>query len=140
MITSRGKTSWKGTRAGSWRLVEARRDVGSRDVHICRYGELQRRLTELQVQREAARNKILRYKHLQTLLIPFKNPQVSVQPNLVTKDGELGRELDRMRILIARVTGKVEGLPRRARQQNSVEGPLDAPTEEEKLAGILGMR
>ena len=34
-----------------------------------------------------------------------------VQPNLVTRDGELEKELERMRVLLVRVAGRVAQLP-----------------------------
>lgn len=42
----------------------------------------------------------------------FKNVQDNVQPNLVTKDGELENELDKMKVLIARVREKLNRLQR----------------------------
>ena len=41
---------------------------------------------------------------------PFEHPRENVQPNLATKDGELVRELERMRILMERVAEKAEGM------------------------------
>lgn len=45
---------------------------------------------------------------MQQLLEPFREPQKNIQPNLVTRDGELVQELDKMRMLVARVGGRVE--------------------------------
>jgi hypothetical protein len=45
--------------------------------------------------------------HLQRLIEPFEDPQKDVQPNLITKDGELVQELDKMRMLVARVGGRI---------------------------------
>jgi len=42
------------------------------------------------------------------LLEPFKDPQTNIQPNLVTRDGQLGEELDRMRMLVAKISGRIE--------------------------------
>ena len=75
-----------------------------------RYRTLQTRLTALEAQRALQTQILAQRKHLQTLLAPFKDPQETVQPNLVTRDGELGEELDRMRLLIARVAGRVAEL------------------------------
>jgi hypothetical protein len=44
---------------------------------------------------------------MQRLLGPFKDPQNDIQPNLVTRDGELVQELEKMRMLAARVGGRV---------------------------------
>lgn len=44
---------------------------------------------------------------MQRLLGPFKDPQKDIQPNLVTRDGELVQELEKMRMLAARVGGRI---------------------------------
>ena len=44
---------------------------------------------------------------MKELLSPLEEPKVNVQHNLVTRDGELGKELERMKILLARVGGKL---------------------------------
>lgn len=102
----------------------------------CRYKQLQARLTKLNEQRQAQQKTLAQYKHLQSFLEPFKNPQENVQPNLVTKDGELSKELDRMKLLMARVGEKVIGLQGADRvyaDRHEVE--LDS---QEKLAALLG--
>ena len=83
--------------------------------------------------------KFAAYRHLQQLLHPFKSPQATVQPNLVTKDGELGRELDRMRILLAKTIGKIEALS--SFGKGPITGALiGVPSEEQKVANILNRR
>lgn len=72
-----------------------------------RYAELRRRLGEASEMRDQQRKRLEGYRQLQKLLEPLEHAQENVQPNLVTKDGELSKELDRMRVLLARVTGKV---------------------------------
>ena len=65
---------------------------------------------------------------------PFENPCETIQPNLAIRDGELGRELERMRILMERVREKIEGMPQVQR------GPLEMAEEvrvEDKLAAIF---
>ncbi|KAJ4534126.1 hypothetical protein HRR80_004781 [Exophiala dermatitidis] len=71
------------------------------------YTTLREDLIEMARKRDALRQNLARYRHLQSLLEPLDDPQTNIQPNLVTRDGELGKELDRMRILLARVTGRV---------------------------------
>lgn len=46
-------------------------------------------------------------KQLRDYLKPFKDAQENIQPNLVTKDGELSKELERMKVLLARVGEKM---------------------------------
>lgn len=72
-----------------------------------RYEALHKRLTALDSARREQQDRLARYRQLATLLEPFENAQDTIQPNLVTRDGELGKELHRMRVLLARVTGGV---------------------------------
>ena len=66
-------------------------------------------------------------------------PQETVQPNLVTKDGQLGKELDRMRLLLARVSGRVEGLPAYTAHGGESDHNMEMPTEDEKVMNIINM-
>lgn len=71
------------------------------------------------------------------LLKPFTNAQENIQPNLVTRDGELGKELERMRILLARVTGRVKEM-----KDAGVVSHSDATVavnNEQKLAAAMDM-
>lgn len=72
-----------------------------------RYQRLRDRLASLDQQRQQKQRRIDQLQHLHRLLEPFKEPQVAIQPNLVTRDGELARELERMRMLMARVSGRI---------------------------------
>ena len=102
----------------------------------CRYKQLQARLTKLNEQRQVQQKTLAQYKHLQSFLKPFKNPQENVQPNLVTKDGELNKELDRMMLLVARAGKKVIGLQGADRvYADRHEVALDSQA---KLAALLG--
>jgi hypothetical protein len=80
---------------------------------------------------------LARYKQLQTLLEPFANAQENIQPNLVTRDGELGKELERMRILLARVTGRVKEMKDAGLISHS-DG-MTAASNEQKLAAIMDL-
>ena len=72
------------------------------------YAESQANLVELSKRRNTAQNRLTQLQALRDLLVPYQNPQQNIQPNLVTRNGELGKELDRMRILLARVTGGIQ--------------------------------
>jgi len=104
-----------------------------------RYQQLQARLVALNAQRQTQKHKLAQYRQLQRLLEPFKHPQADIQPNLVTKDGELGKELDKMRILIARVSNGMQGLKEGGTMNEEREEESERSTEE-KLAGVLGMQ
>jgi hypothetical protein len=67
-------------------------------------------------------------------LEPFREPQDNVQPNLVTRDGELVRELEKMRMLVARVSGRI------AHSQKGDNGEGEASIvlgSDQKLAALL---
>ena len=100
-----------------------------------RYKQLHARLTALVEKREAQNQKLAQHKQLQQLLEPFKDPQVNIQPNLVTKDGELQKELEKMKMLMARVSEKIDGLPE-AREREGEEVDVEM-SEEGKLKAIL---
>ncbi|KAI9838395.1 MAG: hypothetical protein M1819_005664 [Sarea resinae] len=105
---------------------------------IERYQELQTRLTELAARRQEMQQKLARYKQLQQLLEPFENPQENIQPNLVTRDGELQQELTKMRILMAKVAEGIGGLKESTKGREDVFVELES--EEGKLAVLLGGR
>jgi len=77
---------------------------------------------------------------LQTLLEPLVDPQANVQPNLVTRDGELSIELHRMRVLIARVAARVSEMDRLPKAQKvAAPRPGTVQTDRQKLASIMEM-
>ena len=110
-------------------------DLGIDEDQADQYYELRRQLVRLAEKRDAAREKLQGYEKLQDLLRPFENAGENVQPNLVTKDGEMSREMERMRVLLARVTGRLgdaEGLPERKEGEKS-------KTFDEKLRTAMEM-
>ncbi|KAI5291052.1 hypothetical protein KEM54_006526 [Ascosphaera aggregata] len=96
------------------------------------------------------REKLDRHKTLRSLLKPFEKPLESIQPNLVTRDGALTGEIERMRMLVTKVLLKME---RQAREgtlyqigdaDRDVEamktiGELLGEKEREKLKTVIGM-
>lgn len=105
--------------------------------YISRYKALYERLVALDNRRQEQRKRLAQYKQLETLLEPFKNPQENIQPNLVTRDGELIREIDRMRMLVARVAERVSN----TRVIRPDDDPATIPSidAEERLAALLDM-
>ena len=74
---------------------------------------------------------------LHLLLDPFKEPQKNIQPNLVTRDGELVEELDRMRKLVARVGARInQGKSKRNDHESDNSYSLGS---EQKLEVLLDM-
>lgn len=86
--------------------------------------KLQRRLVTLSQERSAQIERHAQYKLLHQLVAPFDNARENVQPNLATKDGELGKELDKMKVLIAMVREKLGGL----QSTTGDARPIDAAT------------
>jgi beta-glucosidase-like glycosyl hydrolase len=75
------------------------------------YAAKVQQLKELNERRASLRRKVADMKLLKEKLAPFENPKENVQQNLVTKNGEVERELEKMRMLLARVKGRLETLP-----------------------------
>lgn len=100
------------------------------------YTRLRQELLGLSHARDALKQKVAKYKSLQRLMEPLDNPLVNIQPNLITKDGELSKELERMRVLLARVTGKVSEKPRSPDFARTNPAPL-ALSDRQKLAALL---
>ncbi|KAJ5091563.1 hypothetical protein NUU61_006433 [Penicillium alfredii] len=100
-----------------------------------RYQQLRERLAQLDNQREQRQRRLDQLHHLQRLLGPFQNPRRDIQPNLVTRDGELVQELEKMRMLVARVGGRI------AQQKTSVAESHNYPLPEsdQKLEALLDM-
>ncbi|KAI1098472.1 kinetochore Sim4 complex subunit Fta4 [Jackrogersella minutella] len=88
-----------------------------------RYADLASSLTALSAQRKEARSRLDRLRHMRALLAPLTSISENaggdsvvegrdkVQPNLITRDGELEKELERMRMLLVRVASRVAQLP-----------------------------
>lgn len=81
------------------------------------------------------REKVARYKRVKDMLEPFENATQTVQPNLVAREGELEKELERMRLLVARVRGRVEALPENTASEDGME--IDLPDEGQKVAALF---
>lgn len=117
-----------------------------------RYADLAARLRDLSAAREQAAARVRRLRDMQRGLAPFRAtgpgpgslPQL--QRNLVTKDGELEKELERTRILMARVGDRVlravqEEASKQQRRRRPGDGD-DAPVaiadeEKRKVADLL---
>lgn len=75
-----------------------------------RYREVRERLVELSERRRVAREKVEDYRAAKKLLEAFRGEEAGLQGNLVTKNGEVERELERMRMLMLRVERGIGGL------------------------------
>ena len=99
-----------------------------------RYRHLRQRLVDLDQRRQERRRRLSQLQELQNLLEPFKDPQKNIQPNLITRDGELFRELDKMRMLTARVGARIN--QKRKRSGHEVQS---AQGFDKKLEAALDM-
>ncbi|KAI1866671.1 uncharacterized protein JN550_007524 [Neoarthrinium moseri] len=90
-----------------------------------RYAELQSSLTSLSARRAEITARVERLRHMRALLEPFQ--ENNVQENLVTRNGEVEKELERMRFLLVRVAGRIGQLPDPARDAETDD---DVPMED----------
>ncbi|KAL4978425.1 kinetochore Sim4 complex subunit Fta4 [Aspergillus desertorum] len=102
-----------------------------------RYKRLRERLADLDNQRQQRQRRLDQLRLLHRLLEPFREPQTNVQPNLVTRDGELVQELEKMRMLVARVSGRIA----QSRAANNDGGSAGSYVlgAEQKLEALLDM-
>ena len=110
------------------------------DEEATEYKELRDRLCELSQKRDALKQLVAQYQHLRKLLEPLADPQTTVQPNLTTRDGELSRELDRMRMLLTRVTGRISEVEKEpARKEGIPHDTRPTTNGRQKLAQLMDM-
>ncbi|KAI1116316.1 kinetochore Sim4 complex subunit Fta4 [Nemania sp. NC0429] len=116
-----------------------------------RYAELAASLTSLSTRRQEVRQRVERLRRMAALLAPFEandndegeaRPRMPVQENLVTRNGEVERELERMRLLLARVRGRIAHLPAAGKppvddDENSFADPTDLEFLERDKVGKL---
>lgn len=104
---------------------ESEREAAAYPLEAERYAELAGRLRGLAARRDEARARVQRLRRMRALLAPFSGSTADgagageessfstsggVQENLVTRDGEVEKELERMRMLLVRVGDKVARL------------------------------
>ncbi|KAI1736990.1 kinetochore Sim4 complex subunit Fta4 [Xylaria scruposa] len=133
--------------------VHKPQEATSYPLEAQRYAELSSTLTTLSTKRQEARERVARLRRMAALLAPFditsqSSPNAdsatsSVQENLVTRNGEIERELERMRLLLARVAGRVAQLPDKKSASGTMEDDegrdstdLDS-LEREKVENLL---
>ncbi|KAJ5578263.1 uncharacterized protein N7459_007227 [Penicillium hispanicum] len=99
------------------------------------YQELRERLASLDQQRQQRQRRLDQLQHLQRLIEPLQQPQQNIQPNLVTRDGELVQEIEKMRMLVARVGGRVSQQKKSGHIQQGQEYLL--PGSDRRLEALL---
>jgi hypothetical protein len=100
---------------------EWERDVNEHPIEAKRYSELVGQLQALNAERARAEDNTLRLRHMSELLRPFQSDDEGrgVQENLITRDGEVEREMERMRMLLARVGARLGHLRERSELDSS---------------------
>ncbi|KAK6859241.1 kinetochore protein fta4 [Apiospora arundinis] len=96
-------------------------ETQSRPAEAAHYADLQARLGALSARRAETRARVERLRAMQNLLQPFRgeadgeddegSQNKKLQENLVSRNGEMEKELERMRMLLVRVAGRVGQLP-----------------------------
>jgi hypothetical protein len=84
--------------------------------------------------RKAARDRFEQYKMASKLLEPFRGEDAELQHNLVTKNGEVEKELERMRMLMLRVERGMMGLGEEARKDE-----MDTDIDEDREKNTLNL-
>ncbi|KAI1761934.1 kinetochore Sim4 complex subunit Fta4 [Hypoxylon sp. FL1150] len=114
-----------------------------------RYADLAASLVSLSARRKEARERLDRLRRMRDLLVPFTSSDANgvdigggaglekVQPNLVTRDGELEKELERMRVLLVRVAARVGQLPDPEPDSGDVAMEDVDSMEQRKVARLL---
>jgi uncharacterized membrane protein YccC len=92
------------------------KDINDHPMETKRYADAVQQLTELNDQRKQLREQVARLKRLQSIVEPLQTDEngAGIQENLLTRNGPVEKELERMRILLARVGGRVLSLPEEA--------------------------
>lgn len=120
---------------------ESELEATAQPLEAKRYAELVERLQDLSARKEAAEARVRRLRKMRALLAPFSvaehdhaadSGEVSsftaangVQENLVQRDGEMEKELERMRMLLVRVGDKVARLREREGSDDDLFGDGD---------------
>lgn len=101
-----------------------------------KFKALQQRLTQLSEKRRLAREKVEQCKALKELVDPF-GEDGGVQGNLVTKNGEVEQELERMRRLMLRVERGIGTLE--DRREGEDEDMVDVDEGEGRALALLAL-
>ncbi|KAJ5301389.1 hypothetical protein PENANT_c023G02892 [Penicillium antarcticum] len=102
-----------------------------------RYQQLRERLASLDSQRQKRQQRLDQLHYLRRLLEPFEDPPKNIQPNLITKDGELVQELEKMRMLVARVGGRISHQTQSSGVPETHESSL--PGSDQRLEALMDM-
>ena len=97
------------------------------------YTDVAARLKERNTRRVEMKKRIAQYTKLKDELGPFEDVRKNVQDDLCTRDGPVEAELQRMRMLLARVKGRLETMDLPAGTIVGDEMDLDEGDEAKKV-------
>ncbi|EPS25443.1 hypothetical protein PDE_00376 [Penicillium oxalicum 114-2] len=110
---------------------------GASDDSNSRYQQLREQLQVLDERRLRRQQRLDQLRHLKRLLEPFQDARKDIQPNLVTRDGELVQELEKMRMLAARVGGRLSQQKHKMRPDNASNANYLLPGSTARLEALL---
>ncbi|KAF4976825.1 hypothetical protein FZEAL_6566 [Fusarium zealandicum] len=92
------------------------KDVTEYPMEAKRYADAVRQLSELNERRQQLKDQVARLNQLKSVVEPLQTTDngAGIQENLLTRNGPVEKELERMRFLLARVSGRVNALPEEA--------------------------
>ncbi|OAA44167.1 hypothetical protein NOR_03895 [Metarhizium rileyi] len=89
------------------------------------------RLTQLSEERKQIRLRVEHLRRIKAAVQPLATTdETSIQDNLVTRDGPVEKELEKMRVLLARVTSRVAGLP---------DQPANNPSQSRTTSSVVDL-
>lgn len=101
------------------------------------YSEKLVRLRDLHAQRDALTLKMAQLHKLAQLIAPFEQPQETVQPSLVTREGELVDELAKTRQLTTRVRALASQQAFSTDESHTTADEADELSQTQKLQALL---
>lgn len=89
------------------------KDVTNKPMEAKFYADAISRLTALNDERKEVKRRVERLRRLKSVIDPLqtKDGASGIQENLITRNGEVEKELEKMRMLLVRVAGRVGTLP-----------------------------
>ena len=107
-----------------------------------RYIDLVEQLQSLSAQRAEAHVRVQRLRDMASLLggLGGADETHTVQDSLVTRDGPVERELERMRLLLVRVGDKVASLPERPQQTQQITVQMDGDDAHVMDVEVVGQK
>ncbi|KAJ6443521.1 kinetochore protein fta4 [Purpureocillium lavendulum] len=104
------------------------RDTNAHPAEAKRYADTVAHLAELNARRKDLRQRVQRLRGLKSSIAPLDTADdggARIQDNLIVRNGPVETELERMRVLLARVAGRVNELPAKGPATRGDGGKID---------------